>query len=297
MGGKYQVLTEEEAAQFVERGFVRVEGCFGRDVAERATEEMWSRLGYDADDPSTWVDKRIHMPTLNRFEVKSFAPGAWHAVCDLVGGEERIRGPYMWGDAFIVNLGVRADEPWAPPSAASPGWHTDGDFFLHFLDSPEQGLLTLVLWTDVVHQGGATFVACDSVGPVARYLLDHPEGVHPNGFDVPSLVPQCHDFIEGTGKAGDVYLLHPFVLHATAQNTLRRPRVITNPPVSLNEPMRFDRPEWEDHSLVEQATLRHLGMERCPFTPSALRERIVPERLRRQAQYATPSGMAHGRPT
>ncbi len=296
MGGKYQLLTEEEAAQFVERGFVRVEGCFGRDVAGWATEEMWSRLGYDADDPSTWVDKRIHMPTLKRFEVKSFAPEAWHAVCDLVGGEERIREPYMWGDGFIVNLGVRADEPWAPPTAASPGWHADGDFFLHFLDSPEQGLLTLVLWTDVVHQGGATFVACDSVGPVARYLADHPEGVRPNGFDVPSLVPECHDFIEATGSAGDVFLLHPFVLHATAQNTLRRPRVITNPPVSLKEPMRFDRAEWEDHSLVEQATLHHLGMERCPFTPSAPRERIVPERLRRQAQYATPSGMAPGGP-
>jgi hypothetical protein len=297
MGGKYQVLTEEEAAQFVERGFVRVEGCFGREVAERAVQGMWPRLGYDPDNAATWVEKRIHLPALNRFEVKDFAPQAWYAVCDLVGGQERVREPYTWGDALIVNLGVRADEPWAPPSASSPGWHTDGDFFLHFLDSPEQGLLTLVLWTDVVHQGGATFVACDSVGPVAQYLLDHPEGVHPNGFDVRALVPQCRDFIEATGKAGDVYLLHPFVLHATAQNTLRRPRVITNPPVSLKEPMRFDRDRWEDHSLVEQAILHHFGMERCPFTPAASRERIVPERLRRQAQYAAPSGMGHGRLT
>jgi hypothetical protein len=247
-------------------------------------DEMWTRLGYDPNDPSTWEDKRIHMPGTSHFEVKSFAPKAYDAACDLVGGEQRIKQPYAWSDAFIVNLGVRADEPWADPSAASPGWHKDGDFFRHFLDSPEQGLLTFVLWTDVLHQGGATFVACDSVGPVARYLLEHPEGVLPGGFDFRALVQQCRDFIEATGQAGDVYYLHPFVLHATAQNVLRRPRVITNPLLSLTEPMRFDRESYEEHSLAEQAVLRHLGKERLSFTPAAPRERVVPEREARQAE-------------
>ena len=87
MGGNYQVLTEEDATQFVERGFVRVEGCFARDVAEKVVEEMWARLGYDPLGPSTWVDKRIHIPSLNRFEVSDSAPKAWAAACDLVGGK------------------------------------------------------------------------------------------------------------------------------------------------------------------------------------------------------------------
>src|SRR6266496_13209 len=42
-------------------------------------------------------------------------------------------------------------------------------------------------------------------------------------------------------EVGDVYLLHPFVLHARSQNMLRVPRFITNPPLTLAEPMRFDR--------------------------------------------------------
>ena len=284
MGEKYEVLGEEEARQFVERGFVRVEGCFGRDVAERAMEEMWSRLGYDPADPSTWIEKRIHMPSLNRFQVKDFAPKAWAAACDLVGGEERVKRPWFWSDGFIVNLGVRADQAWQPPSAASPGWHKDGDFFRHFLDSPEQGLLTLVLWTDVLHQGGATFVASDSVGPVARALVEHPGGLLPSEFDVPALVAECHDFVEATGHAGDVYFLHPFVLHATAQNLLRRPRVITNPPISLVEPMCFDRERPEEHSLVERAVLHQLGRERLSFVPAAPRENVVPERVARQEE-------------
>ena len=280
----FQVLNEQEASQFLERGFVRVEGCFGRDVAERAMEEMWSRLGYDPADRSTWADKSVHMPSLNRFEVKDFAPKAWAVACDLVGGEERVKQPCCWGDGFIVNLGVRADQPWGPPSAASPGWHKDGDFFRHFLDSPEQGLLTFVLWTDVVHQGGATFVACDSVGPVARCLRERPEGLLPGEFHFAALAQQCNDFIEATGRAGDVYFLHPFVLHATAQNVLRRPRVITNPLLSLNSPMRFDRDRLEDHSLVERAVLHWLGGDRLPFTAAAARERVVPQREARQAE-------------
>jgi len=281
MAKSYEVLTDEQVQQFIERGFVHLRGCFRREVAERAMEEMWARLGYDPGDPATWADKRIHMPGTNHFEVKTFAPTAYAAACDLVGGEERIKQPYTWNDAFIVNLGVRADEPWAGPSAESPGWHVDGDFFRHFLDSPEQGLLTFVLWTDVVHQGGATFVACDSVGPVARFLLEHPEGALPGEFDNRALVKQCSDFIEATGEAGDVYYLHPFVLHATAQNVLRRPRVITNPLLSLNAPMRFER---EDLSPVEQAVLRHLGKRQLSFTPAAPREQVVPERVARQAQ-------------
>ncbi|HEY8482903.1 MAG TPA: hypothetical protein VIL71_24060, partial [Spirillospora sp.] len=65
---------------------------------------------------------------------------------------------------------------------------------------------------------------------------------------------------------------------------LRLPRVITNPPVALAGPMRFDRPDPRDFSLVERAVLRALGVDRFTFTPTRPRERIVPERVLRQAR-------------
>lgn len=160
----------------------------------------------------------------------------------------------------------------------SGGWH--GDFFRHFLDSPEQGLLTLVLWSDVHHRGGATFVAADSVGPVARRLAEHPEGLLPTGFS--DLISECDDFVEVTGRIGDVFLLHPFILHAKSQNVRRVPRLITNPPIHLREPMRFNRADPAEHSLVEQAVLRALGVDRYDFVPTGPREKLVPERVRRQ---------------
>lgn len=282
MPSEYRVLTDEQAEHFLRNGYVVIHDCFTREAAEELTGTIWTRLGYDPDDPATWAEPSIHMPSHRRFDVRTFAPRVWDAVCDLLGGEERIVRPYTWGDAFIVNLFEGADRPWQDASPHVGGWHKDGDFFRHFLDSPEQGLLTLVLWSDVRHQGGATFVATDSVGPVARHLAAHPEGVLPTEFPTRDLIGQCTRFAEATGTVGDVFLLHPYVLHAKAQNVLRVPRYITNPPVHLAEPMRFDREDPDDHSLVEQAVLRGLGVERYPFSPTAPRERVVPERERRQ---------------
>jgi hypothetical protein len=283
----YQVLTAEQAEHFVERGYVAIRGCFSREAAAAYTSTIWTRLGYDPDAPQTWTEPSIHMPSHRSIDIKEFAPKAWGAVCDLLGGADRVE-PYEWNDAFIVNLWEGVERPWADASPAAPGWHKDGDFFRHFLDSPEQGLLTLVLWSDVRHQGGATFVAADSVGPVARFLAEHPEGAYPPKiawtgaepepavFPWDELIGQCTDFAEATGEVGDVYLLHPFILHAKAQNVLRVPRYITNPPVQLKEPMRFDR---DDLSLVERAVLRGLGVDRYSFTAAGPRERLVPDRV------------------
>lgn len=275
-------LTTEQIEHFIEHGYIHLPRAFDADFAHRMTARVWQRLGYDRNDPSTWAEARIHMPGHEHWDVKQVAPEVWRAVCDLLGGERRIATPYRWSDGFIVNLREGADQPWQPPHERKTGWHKDGDFFRHFLDSPEQGLLTIVLWSDVHHQGGPTYIAPDSVAIVARYLAQHPEGVGPTDFPIADLIGQCHRFVQATGSAGDVYLMHPYMLHTVSQNILQRPRFITNPPVHLNEPMQFDRPEAADFSPVERAVLRALGVERHPFQPAAPRQAIVPERVKRQ---------------
>jgi hypothetical protein len=276
------MLTAEQIEFFLEHGYVTIPRCFTRHDAQPWRDEAWIRLGYDADDPDTWMQKRVHMPSRRRVEVKEFSPKAWAAACELLGGEERIEQPYTWGDGFIVNLGVGADRPWEPPSASAPGWHKDGDFFRHFLDSPEQGLLTLVLWSDIEPRGGGTFVAADSVAPVARLLADTPQGILPDEFDYDDLISQCDRFVETTGRLGDVVLLHPFILHAVSQNHRGTARFITNPPIALKEPMRFDRDDPSAYSVVEQAVLRALGVDRLDYRATGPRERVVPERELRQ---------------
>ncbi|WP_309719292.1 phytanoyl-CoA dioxygenase family protein [Armatimonas sp.] len=279
----YSFLTDEQVEQFLTQGFVVIKNAFSREQAAHLSRDVWTRLGYNPEDKATWAKNRIHMPTLSSVLVQELAPRAYGAICELCGGEERLTSA-RWGDGFIVNVGDESHTTsWEPPSASVPGWHKDGDFFRHFLDSPEQGLLTIVLWSDVLPTGGATFVAADSVPVVAKHLAAHPEGIRPDGFDFQELVAQCSQFLEATGEAGDVYLMHPYLLHASSKNALRLPRLITNPPVHLKEPMDFNRPDG-NYSLVEAAVLRGLGVESFDFVPTSPRERIIPERERMQVK-------------
>ena len=282
-------LTDEEVNHFVENGYVVVKDCFDQASAQSWIERAWVRFGYDRNQPAQWTEKRIHLSKLASVDARKFAPKAWAAAVQLLGGEDRLRLPWEWNDGFIANLGVGDDRPWQPPSAEVNGWHKDGDFFRHFLDSPEQGLLTIVLWTNMYHQGGGTFIAADSVPVIARYLAEHPEGVLPTDFDFPSLTRQCSNFIELTGDAGDVVLLHPYMLHATSQNVIKHGRLITNPPITLREPMRFDRDPGE-FSPVERAVLHGLEVDRLDFQRTGERELVVPERVlaqqRREAAEA-----------
>jgi hypothetical protein len=276
---RFEYLTDEQVEHFRQRGFVTVKGCFTAQAARAWLDTAWVRFGYDRDDPTSWAEKRIHLGARTSVDAREFAPKAWHAAQELLGGPDRVRLPWEWTDGFIANLGVGGDLPWQPPLPSVGGWHKDGDFFRHFLDSPEQGLLTFVLWTDMRHRGGGTFVAADSVPVVARFLAQHPEGVLPDDFDYADLIGQCHDFVEMTGEAGDVVLLHPYTLHATSQNVLGVARIITNPPLALRQPMRFDRPDPADFSLVERAVLRGLDVDRLDFAPASPREEVVPQRV------------------
>jgi hypothetical protein len=282
MPRNYRVITEEQARQFVERGHIVLHDCFPRKAAEEWGAHAWERLGLDPNDPTAWTQARIHMPNSNFKPMHEFAPKAWAAACDLAGGEERVKFPCYLSDGFIINFHIGADRPYQPVSAQSPGWHKDGDFFKHFLDSPEQGLLTLVFWTDVGPRGGATYAACDSVAPVARYLAAPPEGTYLHEYNFGNLIHACRDFAEFAGQTGDIVLLHPFILHASSQNLSGKPRFLTNPPIFLNEPMNFNRENPEDFSLVERAVLRALGVERLDFQPTTPRERVATERERKQ---------------
>jgi len=279
---KYQYLTDEQAEHFLEHGYVRLHDCFSREMAEEWTTFACQRLGVDPKDPTTWTKERVHMATRMHSRWRDFSPKAWGAGCELVGGEERMQMDCTLGDGFIINFNEGADRPWQPPSAESRGWHKDGDFFLHFLDSPEQALLTLVIWSDIEPRGGGTFGAGDSVSVVARFLAEHPEGVEPMGFDVARMIHECHEFVEFTGKVGDIILLHPFILHASSQNHSGKLRFLTNPPMKLSEPMNFNRSNPDDFSLVERAVLRGLGVERFDFKPTSPRREIEPERKRIQ---------------
>ncbi|KAK0623017.1 hypothetical protein B0T14DRAFT_515053 [Immersiella caudata] len=293
------VLTPEEKEHFLTHGWIKIPSAFTKEQSERVTGNVWTRLGFDPQDKTTWTRLRTNMPFHHEFDASDFAPRAWAAICELCGGEDRISpASKVWKDSLIVNLGTVEGEgkPMAPKDL--DGWHVDGDFFVHYLDSPEQGLLVTPLFTNIAPSGGGTVICPDAIPKAAKHLYDHPEGVSPRmtprgqpGFcnepDLAwfnSLARSCDNFVEATGNVGDVYLMHPLMLHSASDNALRNVRIITNPPVSLKEPFRFDR-EDGDYSLVEQVTMRALsGMNVKGWKIAMPREAVVPERVRIQEQ-------------
>lgn len=98
-----------------------------------------------------------------------------------------------------------------------------------------------------------------------------------------NIVKESHEFHEMTGNVGDVILLHPLMLHSASVNSLRIPRIITNPPVSLNEPFNFDREDPSEYSIVERKTLQELGKDRLQgWSIKGSREAVIPARLKAQ---------------
>lgn len=269
-------LAEAEKEHFLTHGYIHLTNCFTKEQAAEKTKDVWTRLDMYPDGKSTWTRAQINMPSHWNFDAATFAPKAWAAICELCGGEDRLtEHSREWRDSFIVNLGTPESEGKLVPPKKLVRWHVDGDFFVHYLDSPEQALLVVSLFTDTEPNAGETMICPEAISKIAKFLYDYPEGVSPYmttkkepNFSVVDfhhvvsryneLVQDCEDFVEVTGNIGDVYLLHPLMMHSASHNTLRNMRIITNPLVSLKEPHCFDRSD-EKYSLVEKKTMQSVG--------------------------------------
>lgn len=168
----FKHLTPEQVNSFMNHGFLRIPNAFTPEAAASWTADVWTRLGMHPNDKSTWTRERTNMPQHRHIAIKDISPAAWDAICELVGGEDKItEDSKHWADSFIVNLGSEETEGKAVPPKELDNWHVDGDFFVHFLDSPEQGLLTIPCWSDIHSNGGATWINDQGIKNVGQWLV------------------------------------------------------------------------------------------------------------------------------
>lgn len=175
-----RVLSDAEIEQFMERGYVRLEEAFRREDALRAQEDLWEQLarrGVEKDHPVTWTQPIVRMN--ETFDTPAFrackTERLKNAVEDLVGsGRWRTRDLQDGWGWWPVNFAFGAGQTWDVPAG---GWHWDGQHFRHYVNAPDQGLLLLCIFSDILPQGGATLIAEGSHKIVARYLNGRPSGV------------------------------------------------------------------------------------------------------------------------
>jgi hypothetical protein len=280
-------VASEHARRFVAQGWVAVENALDPSFCEEVVARGFERLGTMETEPATWPQGWHNLPVEGVFRINEVAPRAASVLDELVGGRECVRFGDI-PDNLIFNF-RNDDAPWEPSDwrASGAGYHKDGDWFRHFLDSPEQGLLGVVFWRDVAADQGATFIAADSIAPVARHLASHPEGLLPHDFGSTKILEQCRNFQALTGKQGTIVWAHPYLVHSKSVNQTDRPRVISNTSVMLSSSLQFCRDD-DAYTPVEQVVLDALGVSSLSFTRTGERERIVSDR-ERQWNEETPS--------
>ena len=271
--------------ELLNHGFVTIERAMDADLCEQVVRSTFEREGWGPGGAG-WPTGPVHLPAATTLPLGEVAPRAAAALDELVGGVDATRFSDL-PDNLIVNFPVADRAPQTPRQRASDpvGWHKDGDWFRHFLDSPEQGLLGIVLWRDVEDGQGPTCVAVDSIGPVAELLASRPDGLDPTELKDPiaRILAACTDIRSITGAQGTIVFAHPFLVHAASVNTSATPRVISNTSVMLRRAMCFDRSDGA-YTAVEKSILHHLGVERLAFEPRGDRGKVTSERERRWAE-------------
>ncbi|PAV15566.1 hypothetical protein PNOK_0842400 [Pyrrhoderma noxium] len=261
---EYSVMTPELRKQFLEKGWVKIEGAISLENIKSFSDDVWIRLGFDPNDKTTWEKEKIHMPRHREVPMKQFSPKGWAAICEILGGEERIDTTLFgsFGDSLICNLG---SPEWENKESIDPrllgNWHIDGDWYTC-----------------------GTYLSPDGIKNVVKWLYEHPEGADSwprdeSGSSTVCNIHQCQEFIELTGKAGDVIIFHPLMPHSASKNYLRIPRFITNPPVTLKAPLNLNREDPQEYSLTELVILR--ALEEISVGKSAVKDWKITRKRRR----------------
>ena len=160
------------------------------------------------------------------------------------------------------------------PCANDPGgtgWHVDASFppdgaaksYLEWrinLKSKGRALLMLFLFSDIGENDAPTRIRIGSHLRIPRLLKPVGEA----GMSALELCPAAelathamHE-VTATGKAGTVYLCHPFLVHAAQSHRGTAPRFMAQPPLYPRLPLELDRKD-EDYSCIERAILLGLN--------------------------------------
>jgi hypothetical protein len=246
--------------RFIEDGFVKLEGAFPPRVATHCARLLWMQTGCAPDDPATWT-KPVHWVsdmTQGPFAAAVNSP-VLHEAFDRLVGEERWLSRYSLG-----TFPLRFPHEEEPDDA---GWHIEGSYQHEGatwpytnVHSKGRALLMLFLFSEVTEKDAPTRIRVGSHLDVPKILEPYgEEGV--SGLDIaPQLIEASahRPLAYATGRPGDVYLCHPFLVHAAQPHHGTRPRFMAQPPLLPTAPLELKRPDGA-YSPVELAIRRGLA--------------------------------------
>jgi hypothetical protein len=262
------MLSAAEVATFGRDGFVAVRGAVPRPVVDACVDVIWEELegqGVGRDDAGSWTEPvvRINCPEGGDrgrpFAEAGTAGVLWEAYDQLIGP-----------DKWWKREGIGGTIPVRFPHAADPkdaGWHIEASYWNGTdwranVQSRDRGLLAIFLLTDVGPDDAPTRIRVGSHVDAARVLAPLGEdGLAPIDSGPPIEAASAdRPVTHATGAAGDVYLCHPFLVHAASwPHRGTSPRIIGQPGVHLLEPFPLTSPSTA--YPVEAAILDAIGQQ------------------------------------
>jgi hypothetical protein len=251
-----EILSNAQIDQFIQDGYIRVDEAFSTETARAAVDILWNDLPYDRSRPDSWTAPVIRLghytqqpfiDSVNNQKLYSIfnclaGAGKWHP-CRSVGTFP-VRFP---SDKEPNDTGKHVD-------ASFPG-NDPGNFFEWRINIRSRGraLLMLVLYSDVSEQDAPTIIYKGSHIDVASVLKTEGE----QGLSFIELAGKLDSLPEreqelAVGRAGTVYLCHPFLVHAAQKHSGRTPKFMAQPPLLLKEELELERSET-DYTPVEKA--------------------------------------------
>src|SRR5215472_16179130 len=201
------MLSASEVESFVADGYVAIRGAVPAGTVRACRDVIWSELakqGVAEHDPATWTQPVVRIPCP---EGGPFADAGTQPV--LWEAFDQLIGPGRWWR----RPGVGGTIPVRFPGEGDPGdagWHieasyeSDGHRQVN-IRSRARGLLALYLFSDVDAGSAPTLLA--------------------------------------TGQAGDVFVCHPFLVHAASwPHRGRLPKLMAQPAVALHDQFPMSAP-------------------------------------------------------
>lgn len=219
---------------FFSDGFVKITQAAPRAAADAARTLLWAQLGVSPDDPSSWTqpvmwtsDLTGRGPFGELIRSRPLAE-ALDAVCGVGGWVPR---------GSLGNIPVRF--PVSPP-AEDRGWHID-------LNTPQPDgswavtgrphtLLLLTLLSEVTIDDAPTRIRVGSHRDVAGVLGEVALDAVTAG-SLADAASRTRPVVHATGAPGDMYLVHPFTVHAADEHRGSTPRFMAQAPVVVTRPL------------------------------------------------------------
>lgn len=256
------ILNKYEIEQFITEGFVRIDNAFSSEVANAALDILWKDIPFERSDPNSWIEPvvRLGMYTQQPF-IDSINTAELYAAFDQLIGERKWI-PCRNVGSFPVRF----------PSDKQPndtGKHVDAgfpgkdptDFFEWRVNIKSKGraLLMLILYSDVSDNDAPTVIYKGSHIDVAKLLYQEDD----LGLSFMELAGKLEELpkrevVYATGKAGTVYLCHPFLVHSGQTHKGDAPKFMAQPPLLLRNELIIENSAI-GYTPVEQAIRLALG--------------------------------------